>query len=145
MSTDAPFPPRFLRGLRKGDWLIEGAKGRKAVSAAAFEPDDSTAKDRDDKRAETSINWEDDDKAVAFTSAQPNSQFGVVAVPTEELTRLESRVEIAGTLGHERREANGNGYHGNLLFDVDCPKKYQRLIQNVLALVAGEPVAPPRR
>jgi len=91
---------------------------------------------------ETSVNWEDDDHAVAFTRAQrsekgqPLNPHGVVRLPLPAIEHCMANTPIPKTLARERRVVTGNRYHGNLLFEPSMPKQMIRQLAGMLALAS---------
>ncbi len=107
------------------------------VSDAAFLPDHKTAASRNDSMVETSINWEDDDRVVAFTLARrEQTEHGVARVLRSQLDYVRQLRHCIGQFGYERREVDGNPHHGNLLFGASCGKPMEKMIASVLALDA---------
>ncbi len=133
----ATFPESLYRGLRKSEWLIDGPHGKKKPSQLAFEPDPKTAAQRTNGRAETSINWADDENALHLTRSHQNSQHGVAELQTLKLRELEANKDIQGILSHERRVIENNPYHGNLLFSMTVTPKYRSMVANALALYSS--------
>lgn len=127
------YPDYLLRGLRKSSFLKEGG----GIATEAFMPDPRTAKERTDGRQETSIDWQDDDQALAsLVARRTHSIAGVVRLArsrVDEIGRFESLED--GSLGYERRPVDGNPRHGNLLFG-SAPAYRHRQIASAMALSA---------
>ncbi len=83
--------------------------------------------------SEASINWEDDDQAVAFTRSQKNArgllhQHGVGRLAVVDIEKCKSLTTVAERLAFERRqdpEQPDNPYHGNLLIEPSTPLQFQ--------------------
>lgn len=136
-------PSHCLRGIRKKDFLVEGAS---ALHSGAFEPDPRTAEHRTDGAAETSINWEDDALVVRMTLRnQQLAAHGVARLPRTvieaanhlpNLARLSARSSEPRLLFHERAPLPDNPHHGNILFARELPKPLMRLLAGYLAMHA---------
>ena len=80
-----------------------------------------TAKNREDKGFETSINWEDNDKVAKFTlDSKENGKacfpFGIVRLPLLEIERIMDNPATKDMLSYERAQLLDNEYHGNIVF-----------------------------
>lgn len=125
-------PSYCLRGLRRKDWIVDSN-----ISALAFAPEPSTSAHRDDGMAETSINWEDDETAIAFTlERRGHSEHGVARLPREEIDHIRRLQSCIAKLEYERRALDDNPFHGNLLYAVNCGKPLERMIAGFLALAS---------
>jgi hypothetical protein len=99
-------------------------------------PDTSTG-DQRQKRGweppghETSVNWNDDDAAIAHTTKHPTGRYGAAQVHLGWLAQLAGHQP---GLAWERREVEGNPYHGNLLFPQTWPKYRLRMAAEAMAL-----------
>lgn len=100
----------------------------------AFEPDDRTCSEREDRCQELSVNYEDDEGALAELRSRPNMK----AVARVQVSVVEGLVEGSSLAGHERKPLVSNKYHGNILFPdhADTPTWRIRQVQSVLALHA---------
>jgi hypothetical protein len=126
------FPIYCLRGLRKMDWVDD----RLVIDTEAFLPDPKTARTRTDGGLETSVNWEDDAQAEAFTLADhSNARYGAARLATEQI-RHTSRTTAATQLplSWERKSIpNKNPYHGNIVYASHVNKRLQKQLAAVLA------------
>jgi hypothetical protein len=97
---------------------------------------------RDDGFIEESINWEDDEDAVAFTLATRRSdgrlQFlgGVAVILRSELDHICNHPGTRLLFGYERAAIDSNSYHGNLLLSSATPKHAKVQIAATLAMHA---------
>ena len=134
------FPDCCLRGLRKKDHITQGI-----ASTEAFLPDPRTATERGDGWAETSINWEDDSNACAFTlSRREQAEHGALRLKREVIDRLEQKTPNSlNKVRYVRSRTNDNPYHGDILFDTAHPKHAQKMIAAALALESQ--FIPPRQ
>ena len=97
---------------------------------------------RNDNYEEISINWYDDEGALQLLLEQKKSgdsndyQFksGAAIVPCKSLDKIRRKPQIKGLLDYERREINGNKYHGNILLKEGTPKPLRDMIASALAL-----------
>jgi hypothetical protein len=135
-------PPCCLRGIRKRGWLYEAPSGS-FVHQEAFMPGETCSVEGNGTGwLETSINWEDDDRAVEFTRAQKSEKgqllnpHGVVRLPVTAIDHCMANTPIAKTFARERRVLTGNRYHGNLLFEPSLPKQMIRMLAGMLALAS---------
>jgi hypothetical protein len=136
------FPASCLRGIRKRDWLYQSTIGL-CVHQEAFMPGERcTLEGEGSGWFETSINWEDDDHAVAFTQAQrsekgsPLNPHGVVRLSLAAIDNCMANTPIPKTFARERRMLTDNRYHGNLLFEPSLPKQMIRMLAGTLALAS---------
>jgi hypothetical protein len=127
------FPENCIRGIPNDDYLTpDGPVGSHLFH---FKLENSV-----DGWFQTSINWEDDDSAIALTLEQKKPdgtlQFkaGVAIVPTDEIDRLSKRPTVRGLLSYERRPLPDNPFHGNLLLNERTSKATMKLIAAGLAL-----------
>ena len=129
------YPSSFLRGIANKDFICNGH-----VLHSAFQFDDVI---RDDGKRELSINWYDCEAAMTIALNQRKQdgrkQFsaGVAKLDLSKVKLFLSTFISKGTFSYERREVDGNPYHGNLLIAGDLGKQERSLISNGLALVAG--------
>lgn len=114
MPFDAPLAASCLRGLAKKDHRTE----RPRVAPKAFLPDPRTARTREDGGEETSINWEDDDGALAQLRSGNQAHNGVARLERRWIENVAASFGAPGVLFAERRRAEGsdNPYHGNIVF-----------------------------
>lgn len=128
LEQDAPpFPATLLRGIRSSDWVkhaplvareafMPSKKASEARAAAGYEPPGS----------DISINWEDDERALALLREdKANAKFGVARVQQLHLQHTQKVYRDLGVLRWERREIRGerpNPYHGNFVFPDGVPK-----------------------
>ena len=128
------YPQEFFRGISTPDFICNGV-----VIAAAFQFD---KEEREDGYRELSINWNDDEHSieVLFNQRKDNGkiQFKVGAAKMDfAFTKFVLKAHIdSRVFAYERREVEGNCYHGNLLLKANAPKSIQQLVTNGLALVA---------
>lgn len=128
------FPQNCVRGIPNDSYMNKDG----AVAAHLFHFDKLSSSIPD--KNELSINWEDEDSVVEFTLSQTRDdgtlqfKFGVTILPREAIDRLSSQPTIRGLLSYERREINGNRYHGNILLDAGTEKKTMKQIAGALAL-----------
>ena len=131
---DINYPQDFFRGISTPDFICNGV-----VVAAAFQFD---KEEREDGYRELSINWNDDEHSieVLFNQRRENGKihFKVGAVKMDlAFTKHVLKAHIdSQEFAFERREVEGNKYHGNLLIKANVPKSIQQLVTNGLALVA---------
>jgi len=86
---------------------------------------------------EASINWEDDDTVLAFTlDRRAQSEHGVARVARDHFDYVRRLRNCLDQLNYERREVDGNPYHGNLLYRASCPKHVEKMIATTLAVDA---------
>jgi hypothetical protein len=137
-----PFPETLLRGVPNDTFLVEDG----SVGSHLFYFDDQP---REDGNIERSINWEDDDGALAtiFTQRKENGdpQFraGAVRIPREELDRLANRPTVRSILSYERSPLPSNPYHGNLLMQSTVEKRTMKTIAAGIALAVSEVIRRP--
>lgn len=128
------YPIDFWRGISSKDFISCGW-----VLPEAFQFDKDV---RDDGFKELSINWNDCENAlqVALKRTKPNGKLQFVGATKLELSKVKSVLASfieEGLFSYERREIDGNPYHGNLLLSGDIDKKRRSLVSSGLALVAG--------
>lgn len=97
--------------------------------------------ERTDDYNEISINWEDDEGALKLIMEQKKKdsdqyqfKIGGAIVSRTELDRLCKKPQVKGWLSYERREVEGNKYHGNILLKKNVTKAMRNLIASNLAL-----------
>lgn len=132
--TGEQFPEEFLRGISNIDFVKDGQ-----VLPSAFQFDDA---DRDDGKMEASINWLDDEGAIAVALNQTKDngkiQFpgGVARIEVafaKQILRNFSQKEFS----YERAPLKNNKYHGNLLLASSLHKQRRHMLMTGLALAAG--------
>lgn len=134
------YPEDFWRGISNKTFLSEGH-----VLPSAFQFDDEV---RADGYRELSINWNDCEDALITALNQRrengNLQFkaGVAKLNLEAVNFVLSNFKSQNQFTYERREVEGNAYHGNLLILGSLEKAMRTMISNGLALVAGTNVVP---
>ena len=134
------YPSTFYRGLSSKDFIFNGQ-----VLPSAFQFDDIV---REDGYKELSINWNDEVAALEIMLNQRKDngkiQFGAGAAKLDlnaviiVLAAFMEKKEFQ----YERREVEGNPYHGNLLIRGEMDKKIRSMVSNGLALVAGTNIQP---
>ena len=112
------------------------------VALEPFLPDAKPVQPRPDNNLDASINWVDDDDAIAFTLAQERSSFGAALVPRATIERIGSAVH--GGVFLERATLPDNRYHGNLVYSGGMEKALRRRVADAIALQA-EYIQPPTR
>lgn len=124
------FPDYCLRGMyTENDITQEGI-----VSATAYFPKGETARDRNDGKCETSIDWEDD--SDAFHACMSRYERGVARLSRSALDEINGYPSINGILGYERSPTPENPKHGNILFPADFldkSKSYRYTIAGAIA------------
>lgn len=89
---------------------------------------------------ELSINWYDNDSALAQifeqkkTDGEYQFKLGGVILNKDELDRQRSRPAVQGLLSYERYRLEDNDYHGNLLLKKGLSKDKVKLIASGIAL-----------
>lgn len=131
----------LLRGIAKKEWIEDGF-----VLSGAFQFQSI----RDDGFTELSINWHDDDGAVAELLGRPKdgqaqAQFpGGVAI----IDRARMRFSLASHLDNNNirciRDTDDcdNPYHGLLLLKNDISKALKRIIVDGLCLAVNDNIIP---
>lgn len=129
------FPADFWRGISNKEFISNGF-----VLPSAFQFDDIV---REDGYKELSINWNDCDAALetALNQKKDNGKLqfsaGVANLELEKVKLFLSAFIDQGLFSYERKEVDGNPYHGNLLILGTLDKQRRSLVSNGLALVAG--------
>jgi hypothetical protein len=125
-----PLPASCLRGLRAPGWVYDDG----VICSDAFMPDSRTARGRVDGGIETSINWEDDEDAIAELRKSNAAQHGVARLRCEHIEIVD---RSRGLLLAERKDSgDGNPYHGNIVFAGTLAPRRQRELAAALALFA---------
>ena len=129
------YPEKMLRGISNPDWIDESGR----LSAAAFQFDG--ALDRTDGYEEASINWHDEENALAILLTQQKAntnilQFkgGVAILPREWVDTMMKNPTGKGIINYERKGLPDNKYHGNLLRLSSLPKNQKTMISSTLAM-----------
>jgi len=129
------FPDQCVRGLLNVSYVTK--LGLPAAHAFEF---DEPPMARQDGCVEQSINWYDDEGAVAVALIQTKSngelQFkaGVAVFPRSALDQLKSHHAVGERIQYERAEKPDNKYHGNILLKRDTPGPERKMIQSFLAM-----------
>ena len=100
-------------------------------TAEAFMPDVRTAKERSDSMAETSINWEDEPEALLSLRKHQQAANGIVRISRAHLEHVRN-IRDSGHFDFERKEEDGNPFHGNLLFKLGN----KAVVRNLAATLA---------
>lgn len=130
-----PYPADFWRGIPNKGYVSNGH-----VLPDAFQFD---KEEREDGFRELSINWNDCEESltIALNQKKDNGkkQFGggVANLSLSLVELILSEYIKQGCFSYERREIDGNPYHGNLLVAASLEKPRRSLISNGLALAAG--------
>ena len=130
-----PFPDDFWRGIPNKGFV---SNGHVLPDAFAFDKEE-----REDGFRELSINWNDCEESlrIALDQKKDNGkkQFGggVANLKLSLVELILSEYIKQGLFSYERREIEGNPYHGNLLVASSLEKQRRSLISNGLALAAG--------
>lgn len=130
------FALNCLRGVRNSDWMIKDWDG---VRGVAFEPNYKTAEQRQDKAAETSINWEDDNSVLSFTLRdRNNAAYGVVKIARQSidaanLLPILKSFDAQKVVYYERSPLKNNPHHGNIVFSSSLPRPLINMIASFLA------------
>jgi len=138
------FPTRCLRGLRKDeDVTPEGL-----VNSSAFHPDFRSTERRAGGEYETSINWEDDSAAIAFTmSRRDQSAYGIAALPRvvidAEKATIQTAQHIPSAVTYDRQPQPGNKYHGSIVYSGMLSKQFIKMLASMFAVRAGKPIPRP--
>ena len=128
-------PEYCIRGIQRGSWL-EGEK----VKTEAFNPQKpKRGYERPDGDKEVSINWEDDEAAVALTLKNNSiSQGGYARLARKHIDSVSTISE--GLVFCERRpidEGNhSNPYHGNIVYSKRLVNWQAKQFAAVLAVHA---------
>lgn len=128
------YPSDFWRGISSKEFISNGV-----VLPSAFQFDDTV---REDGYKELSINWNDCDESleIAMNQRKPTGKLqfsvGVAKLQLSSVKQLLHTHITQGTFNYERRQVEGNPYHGNLLVAGSAPKNVRSLISSGLALVA---------
>lgn len=135
------YPEKFIRGILSKDsqWYIDldtvdPEKGR-VLSAESFKNFAFPKPPREDGAKELSINWYDDENALALImNEKKGDRFvyrgGACVLSTARLDEACSSLIQFSRLRYERKIIPGNKYHGNLLLLPNTPD----LIRNMIAM-----------
>jgi hypothetical protein len=124
------YPEHCLRGLRnEEDVTPEGY-----VNSPAFYPDFRESKRRADGGYETSINWEDDAFAIAFTLKRiEQSQYGIAILQRGVIDAEATSARILGIVTYERKPESDNKYHGNIIYSGKASRQLIKMLAAVFA------------
>jgi len=132
------YPPTCIKGVPNVTFLNDEG----CVGMQLFLFDGSG--DRGDGWLESSVNWRDDEEAVAVTLRQRKAdgqiqfRIGAALLPRDEIEQLRRRPLLVGLLEYERRPLDDNPYHGNILVRAGTSKPTRNLIASGLALAVTE-------
>jgi hypothetical protein len=136
------FPDNCLKGIPNGDFLVDEKTA--ATHLFFFEGRDKG----EDGWIESSVNWEDDNRAIDFTlhqskpgSDEPQFRAGVAVLPRHHIDSTNRLPTVGGVLSYERAALATNSYHGNLLLRSEVKRLKMKQIAAHLALCAV--VVPP--
>lgn len=130
------YPEELIRGIPNQQQFLD-EENNPTANLFYFERDNPS---RDDGYKEESICWRDDEGAVSILLNQRKEdgslQFkaGLAIIPRLEIDRLKRNQAVKERLDYERREVDGNKYHGNLLLKKEVPGKIMRKIAAGIAL-----------
>ena len=129
------YPNDFWRGISSKDFITEN--GHLMATAFAFDKDI-----REDGYRELSINWEDDDNALTslLNQRKPENKKLQFKAGACKISLIDMKVSLRTYLNkdefsYERREIEGNSYHGNLLIKGSLSKQERSIISTGLALL----------
>jgi hypothetical protein len=129
------YPETCLRGVPHTGCLCED--GTMAhFTLFPFSDDESRASEWIDE----SINWMDDGGAIDVLLNQKKEngelQFrvGIAMLPRAELDRLKRVHRLNDRFNYERREIEGNPYHGNLRLRRDVQNPLKGMFRSALAI-----------
>lgn len=129
------YPRTCIRGIPNSSYMEDDFP-----NADLFKQFDENPERTDDFN-EISISWEDDDKAIQTIMEQKKNasdqfqfKIGCAIISKYELDRLCRKPQIIGKLSYERREVEGNKYHGNILLKKNVTKSLRNMIASNLAL-----------
>lgn len=130
------YPDHCIRGILNPTLL----SGDDELSPSVF---DFRKNERTDDWKEASINWKDDEDAIDFTFKQTKMskelkfEAGIAILPRSELDRIKKKYKYIGNFDYERKDEEGNNYHGNLLLK-DTISNYKRNVIRTLLIFAAE-------
>ena len=133
------YPKEFLRGIANKGFIENGH-----VLYTAFQFDDTG---REDGNREASINWLDDDGAIALALNQRKEngkiQFsgGVARINLDYAKMILHNFSQVG-FSYERAPLENNKFHGNLLLANSLSKQTRQMLMTGLALAAGTNIIP---
>jgi len=114
---------------------VGGVVIKKLVVSEAFLPNRSrTARERDDKGFETSVNWEDKAEVERFTFDNLNAEHGAARIPTDVIFEIARNLAVPEALSSERQVLQTNPYHGNIVYAAHVPKPLEKQIAADLAI-----------
>jgi hypothetical protein len=137
------YPIKFLRGIPDSSFLHEGNP-----LSHVFQFDEPKIKRPDDHK-ECSINWYDGSESLNLLFKLERKQGelkykeGVIVLSRAELDKLKKKPLFRDRLNYERREEDGNKYHGNLLMHNSTPSGVSRLISSNIAVQCFIEIIPP--
>lgn len=111
----------------------------------AFMPEPAAKTGRADGCGEASVNWEDDDRAVAVTLSDASGEYGAARVPRQAIVVASQVVVGQNNLIGERNTRPRNPYHGNLVFPAGLNRRIQKAVADCLSVNADRiyPAEPP--
>jgi len=133
-----PYPDQFLRGIPNNDFIDGDGY---PTSVLFYFLDRQTEEAREDGFLEQSISWRDDDGAedtlLKQTKENRELQFkaGAAVLLRRELDRIVRMPSVNKQLAYERKQIEGNKYHGNLLLKRDVEKRVMKRIAATIATV----------
>lgn len=136
------YPDKIIRGIpNKNNFIDED--GYPSSNLFYFEVR-AEIPPREDDCYEESINWYDDESALHIILQQEKEpgikQFkaGAAILIRAEVDRVRNNQIIKGLLAYERKEIEGNKFHGNLLLKRSVPKSVMKKIAANIALCVSE-------
>lgn len=139
MCVKKELPNELLRGLPAKDWIFEGL-----VTTAAFS---FTGKEINGYN-ELSINWNDDEGALPellnrVDDDKINFSAGVAHIELKTMKLILKDHIAVGNFKIRRDVVDPtNPYHGEIMLKSGIPKRFKKLIENGLALAAGNKITP---
>ncbi len=138
-----PYPEHFLRGIINDQFLVSGLPAGNLFSFQHTRPE------REDNFKECSVTWRDNSKSVELLlrekteKKEPTYKVGIGVFSTDELNRMKRKSHCREVLMFERRDINGNPYHGNILIHGSVDKKLSNEIASSIALNCFVDIIPP--
>lgn len=129
-----PFPEACLRGIKDEALLVSVTNHQVLAGAFVFDGQ------KQDGTLAQSINWMDDDDAVAHTLLQTGREGrvrfrgGAAQLTRAALDNVAKMPMVRDLLTYERDRLADNPYHGNILLARDTSKPLRQNIQSALAL-----------
>jgi len=131
------YPEELIKGVPNNTFLIDN----EFPSATLFEFQDRARTQRADDCTEESINWMDDEGAISLLLQQRKEatgeiQFkaGAIVLSRDKIDSLRAKLILKNRFSYERRETDGNAYHGNLLLKKDTPIAIKKMLVSYIAL-----------